>query len=154
MCILGGMGVSEEIGKQHLRPFQKLRGFHEVFKVNLREGGTLLCLNIPLRLPIGLSPETKYELVQMQKLGVIKKVRHPKTWCSGMVVAPKSNGKVRICVNLSQLNKRVQRETYPLSHLGDNLASLEGSRYFSKMDTNSGFSRLSWRRSQEDIHHF
>ena len=75
----------------------------------------------------------------MEELGVIEKFEKPTSWCSGMVVAPKSNGMVRICVDLTQLNKSVMRETYPLPHLEDTLASLEGSRYFSKMDANSGF---------------
>ena len=56
-----------------------------------------------------------------------------------MVVAPKKNGKVRLCVDLSQLNKSVRRETYPLPRVDEALASLAGARYFSKMDANSGF---------------
>lgn len=133
------LGVHEEIGRRHPKLFRELGILPEVFRINLREGATPLCLNVPRRLPIGLRQATKDELERMERLGVIDKVERPTSWCSGMVVAPKSNGKVRICVDLSQLNKSVLRETYPLPHLEDTLASLEGSRYFSKMDANSGF---------------
>ena len=56
-----------------------------------------------------------------------------------MVVAPKSNGAVRICVDFTKLNKSVQRENYPLPRVEELLAGLEGSTVFSKMDANSGF---------------
>jgi len=50
----------------------------------------------------------------MEQLGVIATVLEHTTWCSGMVVVPKPNGQVRICVDLTQLNKSVCRERYPL----------------------------------------
>lgn len=131
--------VSKEILESHPKLFNKLGVLPDVFKIHMREGATPLCLNVPRRLPMGLRKATKDELDRMESLGVIEKVERPTTWCSGMVVAPKSNGKVRICVDLTQLNKSVLRETYPLPHLEDTLASLEGSQYFSKMDANSGF---------------
>ena len=45
----------------------------------------------------------------------------------------------RNCVDLTQLNQNVQREFYPLPQLEETLSSLGRSRYFSKMDANSGF---------------
>ena len=131
--------ISEEVELKHPKLFGKLGVLPDVFKIKVKEGANPLCLNVPRRLPIGLRKATKDELDRMEELGVIEKVEKPTSWCSGMVVAPKSNGKVRICVDLTQLNKSVMRETYPLPHLEDTLASLEGSRYFSKMDANSGF---------------
>ena len=35
----------------------------------------------------------------MESLGVISKVSGPTEWCAAMVVVPKKNGEVRICVN-------------------------------------------------------
>ena len=43
----------------------------------------------------------------MEQLGFIRKVDVPTEWCAGMVVVLKSNNKVRICVDLTKLNKSV-----------------------------------------------
>ena len=130
---------SRDIETRHPKLFGKLGVLPDVFKIKVREGAKPLCLNVPRRLPIGLRQATQDELERMESLGVIEKVEKPTTWCSGMVVAPKSSGKVRICVDLSELNKSVKRETFPLPHIEDTLSSLAGSQYFSKMDANSGF---------------
>ena len=68
-----------------------------------------------------------------------EKVERLTAWFSGMVVAPKSYGKLRLCVDPTQLNKSVKRDNFPLPRLEDTLASLEGCKYSSKMDANSGF---------------
>lgn len=131
--------VIDEVRSKHPKLFGKLGVLPDVFKINLKDDAVPLCLCVPRRVPIGLREATKSELERMEKLGVIEKVEYPTTWCSGMVVAPKSNGKVRLCVDLTQLNKSVQREHFPLPRLEDTLASIEGSKFFSKMDANSGF---------------
>ena len=46
---------------------------------------------------------------------------------------------MRICVDLTHLNKAVQREVHPISSVGENLAKLGDSKIFSKLDANSGF---------------
>ena len=55
------------------------------------------------------------------------------------VVVPKSNGQVRICVDLTKLNESVCRERHLLPCVEQILAQLEGAKVFSKLDANSGF---------------
>ena len=81
----------------------------------------------------------KKELQRMEREGVITKVEGPTNWCAGMVVVPKANQKVRICVDLTRLNKNVQREHHILSSVDHTLAQLAEAHYFSKLDANSGF---------------
>ena len=56
-----------------------------------------------------------------------------------MVPVQKANGTVRICVDLTHLNKSVQREIQPMSSVDESLAKLGNSRVFSKIDANSLF---------------
>ena len=56
-----------------------------------------------------------------------------------MVVVPKENGSVRICVDLTQLNKSVSREKHMVPSIDHTLAQLACSNVFSKLDANSGF---------------
>ncbi|CAC5397533.1 unnamed protein product [Mytilus coruscus] len=75
----------------------------------------------------------------MEKLGVISKVDEPTEWCAGMVVVPKSNGVVRICIDFTKLNESVKRENYPLPAAEESLAKLANARMFTKLDANSSF---------------
>ena len=56
-----------------------------------------------------------------------------------MVVVPKSNGKVRICVDFTKLNENVCRELPMLPTVDETLSKLSGAKVFSKLDANSGF---------------
>ena len=83
--------------------------------------------------------KVKEELDRMEKAGVISKVTEPTRWCTGMVVVPKQDGAVRVCVDLKGLNENVLRETHPIPGVDDTLAQLTGAMVFSKVDANSGF---------------
>ena len=73
----------------------------------------------------------------MESLGIISKVDTPTLWCAGMVVVPKKDKTIRICVDLKPLNTSVLRETHPLPKVDDTLAQLTGAKVFSKLDANS-----------------
>ena len=60
-------------------------------------------------------------------------------WCAGMVVVPKKEGAIRICVDLKPLNGNVFHEVHPLPKVDETLAQLAGAAVFSKLDANSGF---------------
>ena len=70
------------------------------------------------------------ELGNMEKQGVISPVTEPTSWCSGIVVMPKPNGSVRICVDLTHLNKAVQREVHPMFSVDESLAKPGQSKIF------------------------
>ena len=92
--------------------------------------------------PVALTvlPKVKAELDRMVEQGVISKVERPTDWCSGLVVVPKANKMdVRLCVDLTQLNKAVKREFHPMSSVDDSLAKLSNAQYFTRLDANSGF---------------
>ena len=75
----------------------------------------------------------------MLQQGVISPVTVPTTWCSALVPVPKPNGNVRLCVDLTQLNKAVQREIHPMPSIDESLAKLGKGRFFIKLNANSGF---------------
>ena len=89
----------------------------EPVKIQLREGAVFFHCNTARRVPILLTPKAKQELKQMEDASIINKVTEPTDWCSPMVVVPKKNGDVRICVNLRRLNREVPRERYVLPTL-------------------------------------
>ncbi|GBM58268.1 Retrovirus-related Pol polyprotein from transposon 17.6 [Araneus ventricosus] len=75
----------------------------------------------------------------MVEENVITPVLKPTEWCAPVVIVPKSDGNVRICVDLIELNKNVMRELHPLPKAEYSLNLLTGAKIFSKLDANSGF---------------
>ena len=78
----------------------------------------------------------------MEKMGAIFRVSEPTDWCAGMVVVPKPDGRVRICVDLTKLNQSVRREQHILPFVEQTLAQSGGATIFSKLDANSGFWKI------------
>ena len=109
------------------------------YEIKLKPDSQPFALHTPRRIPIPLFSKVKMELDRMQELGVISPVYRPTDWCAGIVMVPKSNGKVRICVDLPKLNENVCRERYVLPSVEQSLAQLGGAQVFSKLDANSGF---------------
>ncbi|KAK3796221.1 hypothetical protein RRG08_006791 [Elysia crispata] len=101
------------------------------------------CIYTARRIAHPLLPKVKAEIDRMITEGVISPVEQPTDWCSGIVVVPKPNNTVRICVDLTALNHAVLREVHPLRSVDENLAKLSESKIFTKLDANSGFWQMS-----------
>ncbi len=74
------------------------------------------------------------ELKRMKDMGVISKVTQPTPWCAGIVVVPKAKGTIRLCVDLTHLNKWVRRERHILPAVDQTLAMLAGAKVFTKLE--------------------
>jgi len=68
--------------------------------------------------------KVKDKLERMEQENIISRVEGPTDWCAGIVVVPKPNKKVCICVDLTQLNKCVKRERHILPSIDHTLAQL------------------------------
>ena len=129
----------ESVKEKYPNLFRELGEMSGEYHITLKEGAKPYALSVPRRVPIPLLPQVKQELENMEKTGVIFRVDQPTDWCAGMVVVPKPNGKIRICVDLSRLNEKVKRENFPLPSIDQSLGLLSGAKYFSKIDLNFGF---------------
>ena len=77
------------------------------------------------------------ELDKMVQDGFIKKVDEP-TPVSNHRVIVQQNGKIRICIDPSHLNKILLRRHFPLKTL-EITTNISGSKYFIKLDIKKGF---------------
>ena len=119
--------------------FSGLGKLEGAYSIQLKEGAELFALTVPRRVANPLMEQVKNKLERMEKMGVIARVDEPTDWCAGMVVVPKPDGKVRICVDLTKLNENVRRERHLMPATDQILAQLSGACIFSKLDANSGF---------------
>ena len=130
---------SATIQEQFPDVFTGLGTMGEEYSIKLKEGAQPYSLYTPRRVPFAQRKQVQEELIRMESMGVISKVSDPTPWCAGMVVVPKKNGSVRICVDLKPLNESVLREVHPIPRVDEALAQLAGASVFSKLDANCGF---------------
>ena len=123
-----------------LAPLEQFSG--EPYSICLQPDAKPVALSCPRRVPIPLLPKVKEELERMEAQGVIIPVEEPTEWCSGLVVVPKPSGKVRLCVDYTGLNKSVRREQHVLPTVDHTLGQLGGTKFFTKLDANSGFYQI------------
>ena len=129
----------ERIKAKYPQLFHGLGELEGEYEIKLKPDAQPFAIMTPRRIPLPMKSKVKEELARMEKLGVIRKVDKPTNWCAGMVTVPKSNGKLRICVDLTKLNENVCRETYPLPKIDALLGEIGESTVFTKIDANSGF---------------
>ena len=70
-------------------------------------------------------------------------VMTPMPWVSSLVVVPKKDGKIRLCLDPKDLYQTIQREHYPLPTIEDIATHLDGAKVFTKLDVRNGFSDTS-----------
>ena len=127
--------------------FSGLGTLGEAYEIKLKPEAKPFALFTARQVPLPLRPKVAQELERMESAGVISKVDQPTPWCAGMVVVPKKNGSIRICVDLKPFNTSVLCEVHPLPSVDDTLAQLSGAKVFSKLDANSGFWQVPLSRS-------
>jgi hypothetical protein len=81
--------------------------------------------------------ETQRQVDELVKRGVVKESESP--WAAPVVLARKSDGTWRFCVDYRRLNAVTERDSYPLPRIDATLDRLGGSLYFTTMDLLSGF---------------
>ena len=66
------------------------------------------------RIPFHTRKDVEAELERLEKLDVIEKVTGPTPWISPVVVVPKKNKVVRVCVDMREAYKAIRREKHQL----------------------------------------
>ncbi|XP_031335291.1 uncharacterized protein K02A2.6-like [Photinus pyralis] len=119
--------------------FQGLGNVKHLYSIKINKDAVPFAISVPRRVPLPLKGELKKELDDMCAKGVIEPISEPTEWCAPLVIVPRRSGRMRLCVDLSQLNKAVEREYFPIPDVNFTLGQLEGAKVFSKLDANNGF---------------
>ena len=114
----------------------------EQFHISLTENAIPFCVKTPRSIPFAYRDKLKVELNLLQDQGIIAPVTEVTEWCAPIVVTPKKGtDRIRMCVDLSRLNRYVRRERYqsptPAEAVAD-IASGE-ARYFTVLDAAKGY---------------
>ncbi|GJV94746.1 putative reverse transcriptase domain-containing protein [Tanacetum coccineum] len=153
--------MSAKVEEPKLKDIAIIQNFSEVFpddlsrlppsqEVNfhidliLRE---MLVVKSPYRFAPTEMEELSNQLKELQDMGFILPSSSP--WGAPVLFVKKKDNSFRICIDYRELNKLTIKNRYPLPRIDDLFDQLQGSRYFSKIDLQSGYHQL--RVHEDDI---
>jgi hypothetical protein len=91
----------------------------------------------PYRTSHRAQEELRRQVKEMLDSSIVRKSKSP--WAFPVVLAMKSDGTWRFCVDYSKLNKNVPRDSFPLPNVDDHLDRLGKAKIFTVIDLASGF---------------
>lgn len=103
------------------------------------------------RLPFKVWKAVTAKLAELEKMDVIEKVNGPTRWVSPLVVVPKPDGDVRICVDMRRVNEAIIRERHPIPTIDEVLTEMNGATVFSKLDLKWGYHQIELDRDSRSI---
>lgn len=78
----------------------------------LKEDATPVSIRGSLPVSIPLKPRLGEELKSLEAQGIIRKTDSPTAWLHPIVIAPRQNRKIRLCVDFRALNKHIIRPRF------------------------------------------
>ena len=126
------------------------------YRLKLHIDGSIKPVAQPLRrIPFQLRDKVDFKLNELFESDLIEEVPDgPTKWVSPLVVIPKSDGDVRICVDMRRANEAVIRERHPIPTVEEVLHRLNGSTMFSKLALKWGFHQIVLDEDSRPINHF
>ena len=98
-----------------------------------------ICLN-PRKVPIHVQSKVDALVDDLENKGIVKKT--VSSWNSPIVVVPKKNGDIRLCIDYRHLNSITERPIYHIPDAKELYDSLHGSEYFSALDLSMGYHQI------------
>jgi len=83
----------------------------------------------------------KEETQKLLSAGHIREIQYPE-WLANVVLVKKANGKWRICVDFTELNKACPKDSYPLPNIDALVDSASGCKMLSFLDAFSGYNQI------------
>ena len=103
------------------------------------------------KIPFSLRDKLEAKLDELQKLDVIEKAEGPTPWVSPVVVVPKGQNDIRLCVDMRRANEAIIRERHPIPTVEEVLYDLNQSTVFSKLDIKWAFHQIELSEASRSI---
>ena len=106
----------------------------------------------PLR-RVAYSQKTKVESKIWKLLDddIIEPASGPTSWVNPVVVVPKPDGDIRLCIDMRRANEAIVRERHPIPTAEEVLQEMAGAEVFSKIDLKWGYHQLELSPDSRDI---
>ena len=91
----------------------------------------------------------KEEVQKLTTAQFIREVYYP-DWLANVVMVKKANGKWKMCVDFTDLNKACPKNSYPLPRIDQLVDSTAGHRLLSFMDAFSGYNQIKMDKEDQE----
>ncbi len=91
----------------------------------------------PYRVSERLVEPLRKDVEMMRELGVIEPSMSE--WCSPVVIVPKKDGSLRVCIDFRKLNAQSQFDEYPMPRVDDLLERIGRAKYITTLDLCKGY---------------
>lgn len=139
---LGILKLGLDVNRVELKtvtPFPKIKDF----VVKLAIDPNVKPVQQPMRrVPIAVESLVEMKLNEALRRGIIEKVTEPSSWISPVVIAYKSSGDIRICIDMRRANEAILRENYPIPTFDSFMTKLRNANYFSRLDLKDAYHQL------------
>ena len=93
------------------------------------------------RMNVNYAAKVKEEIDKLLHVSSIRPVKRA-TWLSLIVVVPKKNGQIRVCVDYRKLNAATVTDAFPLPFMESVLDTVAGHECYSFLDGFSGYNQI------------
>lgn len=94
------------------------------------------------RVPAPLEKLVDEKIEEMERQDIIEKVNGVAKFISQLVIAPKDDDDIRVCVDMRRVNLVIERENHPLPSMDDFLPQLSEAQVFSKLDVKQAYHQV------------
>ena len=89
------------------------------------------------------------EVGKLLQAGAIREVEYPE-WLANVVLVKKTNGKWRLCIDFTDINKACPKDSFPLPRIDLIIDATAGHELLSFMDAFSGYNQISMDPSDQE----
>jgi hypothetical protein len=89
----------------------------------------------------------KAEIQRLLDANIIRKVKYSE-WLANIVLVPKKNGKMRMCIDFTDLNKACKKDPFPLPRIDASVNKVGACRRFLLLDCFSGYHQI-WLKKED-----
>ena len=101
-------------------------------------------------IPFAQKQALREELQRLEDQGVLEKTAYSE-WAVPIVLVSKPNGKVRICGDFVEVNRRSHTKQYPIPHIDDLCAKMNGGKFFTTLDLSDAYLQVELDDSSKEI---
>ena len=152
-----GAGVSAVMNTAELLKIQYPEVFNGVGKLKTRQVTLHIDPSVkpvaqPLRrTPFNLRKKVEEKIKDLIDMDIIEAVDGPTPWVNPVVIVPKPDGEIRLCIDMRRANEAIVRGRHPIPTVDEILQGINGSKLFSKLDLKWGYHQLELSPESREI---
>lgn len=140
--------IDESTESNSTRNTDNIKQFHEQFPDVFKGVGKLTTEQVrfhidpsvkpvaqPLRpTPFNLRSRVEEKILELEDLDIIERVEGPTPWVNPVVMMPKPNSDIQLCLDMRRANEVIIRGCHQIPTVDELLQTMNGSKFFSKLD--------------------